>query len=1492
MNNRPLKKLLCALTGSIGLASFNVHGDDTQLFMLNPSATTGLPNVLIIWDNTANWNQPFDTEKTALVDAFSGLDPDKYNVGLMMFTETGTGNSNADGAYVRAAVRKLSGDYKTTLSNLISHLDVGADKGNASKYGLTMWEAWQYFNGLAPNSGASKVKTDYTGNLATGQGWSTGYPTSYSKAVYDLSGNALTAFAGTQYVKPPSDGCQKNYIIFISNGPAADAASDTATATTALSSAGGATAAISLPAGYTAEQTVVADEWAKFMATHSLSDRAKIYTYTIDVGYPKNNGSSFSSGQGPDHSALLKSMAAKDNGNGKYYCYGDTTNALGDACAGSLKDILDEIFKNILAVNSVFSSVSLPVNVNVRGQVLNQVYMGVFRPDANGNPLWPGNLKAYTVGQTGTSASGSPIYGLLDNSSPTRLAVENTDTNSKNYGFINSNVTSFWTHTTSTGFWTASYYPDAQGKGGVQDAPDGEIVEKGGAAQRLRDFYSKTAGAGISINSSTDGRKLYTCVSDSGASCSTDAHLSTMPFTTANTNITTALLGLSGSAYSVSNLVRTEPTGSGQATATATAAGHPFQAGGTVTISGVTPEPSRYNATFTITSVSGNNFTFPITLDPVSPATGTITASNVGSQVSITGITRANVDSTTATVATASNTFTGAETLTISNTSSAFDGAYNPGANPNGYTGVSSTGFTINNLSVTPPSGNNMGGTGVISFYDSNCSTIGTSRTFSGALDRSSGSQSVTTTFSSALSSTSYNTSYPYVAITGLSSPYDKYNISCSEHVSYSVANSKKSVSFTLPISHFSHPLSAATGKVDGNAVTRTVTSLVRSGTTATATTSVAHGFVAGETINIAGATDSAYADLTNRKGTFNGSFTILSVPSTTTFTYTVTTLPASPAAGTITAVSGTGISRDSVINWTRGINVKDDDNANPSTDSTVRTSDVRGYLHGDVLHSRPVLINYNRDGTNRDIVVYYGANDGFLHAVKGGLNTASDATGDGKELWGFIAAEQLFNLTRLYTGTPVVDFNSPKPYFFDGPISSYVKYNSDQQIDGDSATANIYAAMRRGGDGLYAFDVKTPTDPILKWRKNSSTDGFGELGQTWSEAKVAKIKSCSGGTCTDRPVLIFGAGYDATADDASPQGTATMGRGIYVVDAITGDIIWMAGPSQPAHFPATAQFTQVTGMTYPIPSDIAVVDRNGDGYVDRLYAPDTGGNIWRINIDPAASADTWTVGKLASLRTASAATGSNNYRKFLFPPDVVFGTAYDSVLIGSGDREHPFDLTTENRFYMLKDDPALAASSGTSSGTAITEVTTDNNLCNVTNNLLPTDLTCTSDTLSNCQNLLTARANAEACLNASGNHGWYITFCQGEKVVNTPITLAGAVNFGTNVPRSSSCATSTSSNQCTPDTGQARLYFIDYRNGTPLADTNSSGTYTLSDRYNDGGGGFPPSGTQITTQICDENGENCKVTDIVCSGPKCLTPPTPAYGRRYRVFWKMDLDN
>jgi len=84
------------------------------------------------------------------------------------------------------------------------------------------------------------------------------------------------------------------------------------------------------------------------------------------------------------------------------------------------------------------------------------------------------------------------------------------------------------------------------------------------------------------------------------------------------------------------------------------------------------------------------------------------------------------------------------------------------------------------------------------------------------------------------------------------------------------------------------------------------VTSITRSGTTATVTCAAVHGLVTGDYARIAGAVQTAY----------NGKFAV-TVTNTTIFTYTVSGSPATPATGTITSTLLLPISPKLRIAWT-----------------------------------------------------------------------------------------------------------------------------------------------------------------------------------------------------------------------------------------------------------------------------------------------------------------------------------------------------------------------------------------------------------------------------------------------------------------------------------------------------------------------------------------------------------------------------------------------
>lgn len=443
-----------ALAASLLTVQLSAPAIDLDLYVNTPSNNTGdLPNVLFVIDNTANWNTAFTNEMSAIRSTLENLPEGAFNIGIMFASETGQGDSGEKGGYVRAAIRPMTKDNKKLYSDLVVSFDKINDKGNGGVSGLQMAEAWAYFSGGTPWAGNNKVKTDYTGNNSG---------TAQDKLVWGITpGHALASKASGTYLSPVKPGsCAKNYIIYVSNGSnQQNSSADAKTNELLASAAGGGPAGVAakelIPLSPSGSQSNPADEWARFMRNSSLN----ITTYAIDVD-PSTTG------QGPGWTQLLKSMAPGAN-------YVAVTSGDGGI---KLKSELNNILSKIQSVNSVFAAVSLPASANVQGAYLNQLYVGMFRPDPDARPRWMGNIKQY---QRGTS-------GLLSD-------ADNINAINSQTGFITECARSFW----SPGKGSDTYWSlDPKGKciGSAEEtplfaksnAPDGNIVEKGAQAYTLR----------------------------------------------------------------------------------------------------------------------------------------------------------------------------------------------------------------------------------------------------------------------------------------------------------------------------------------------------------------------------------------------------------------------------------------------------------------------------------------------------------------------------------------------------------------------------------------------------------------------------------------------------------------------------------------------------------------------------------------------------------------------------------------------------------------------------------------------------------------------------------------------------------------------------------------------------------------------------------------------------------------------------------------------
>jgi type IV pilus assembly protein PilY1 len=375
-----------------------------------------------------------------------------------------------------------------------------------------------------------------------------------------------------------------------------------------------------------------------------------------------------------------------------------------------------------------------------------------------------------------------------------------------------------------------------------------------------------------------------------------------------------------------------------------------------------------------------------------------------------------------------------------------------------------------------------------------------------------------------------------------------------------------------------------------------------------------------------------------------------------------------STAETAVASLLGIGVEDiDDSIQWLQGLN---------STGSKYRDD-----IFGDPMHSAPLVIKFPQQDEPR---IFIGTNAGFFHAFK-------DSGRHVEEEWAFIPTHMLRRAIALRGVTNA----RQRIYGIDGsPVDvEYVDYNEDVRH-------LVAFGLRRGGDSYYGLNVNVVngvTKPTLAWKiSNDSSQGkgadFAALGQTWSTPAVGKvyqgIKDGQPLDENDEPVLIFGAGYDTDKDDCGVNAdpcSDNLGRGVYLVNALDGSLIH--------------GFTDSTMFKDSIASKLAIFDSNGDSYIDRIYAPDTGGNIYRIDL-PLSKAEKkevknrWTVMKLAELGAADSAVASplKKDRRFFNAPSIVrgrnsYGDAYDGVLIGSGDVTKPnSDLATTNYFFNIKD--------------------------------------------------------------------------------------------------------------------------------------------------------------------------------------------------------------
>ena len=288
----------------------------------------------------------------------------------------------------------------------------------------------------------------------------------------------------------------------------------------------------------------------------------------------------------------------------------------------------------------------------------------------------------------------------------------------------------------------------------------------------------------------------------------------------------------------------------------------------------------------------------------------------------------------------------------------------------------------------------------------------------------------------------------------------------------------------------------------------------------------------------------------------------------------------------------------------------------------------------GDIVHSSPALVgppvyryrddwgedepesakpysDFGREHSDRDRVVYVGANDGMLHAFDAGSLTETGwSAGTGEERFAYVPGAVYDELPEL-----TVESYSHR-YYVDATPSA-----GDAFIDGDWASV-VVGGLGRGGQAVYALDVTDPdridedaAEDAVLWEFTDDDDA--DLGYTFHSPLIVRLRD-------GRWAAVFGNGYNAGANDGRPSPTGE--ASLFVVDLETGNLTaklstGVGSPSRPnALGPPTA------------------VDLDNDDVVDVVYAGDLRGNVWKFDLHSERAADWSALNRERIFRTVDEA--------------------------------------------------------------------------------------------------------------------------------------------------------------------------------------------------------------------------------------------------------------
>ena len=434
-------------------------------------------------------------------------------------------------------------------------------------------------------------------------------------------------------------------------------------------------------------------------------------------------------------------------------------------------------------------------------------------------------------------------------------------------------------------------------------------------------------------------------------------------------------------------------------------------------------------------------------------------------------------------------------------------------------------------------------------------------------------------------------------------------------------------------------------------------------------------------------------------------------------------------------------------LNWLRGDSSKEQ----RQTGGIFRNR--RSTVLGDIINSDPAFVfsdDYGYTGlppatagqssyasfvsskaTLRPQMVYVGANDGMLHAIRADNGHADS----GKEIFAFIPSGVFENLSKLTNPTYT------HKYYVDGAPSV------GDAFWGGNWKSVLVGGLNAGGKSIYAVDI---TDPYgfngskILWEYTEA-----DMGLTYSQPQIALLNN-------GQWAAIFGNGYNSPSEHPY----------LYVVNLQTGVLIRKLSAGPICGSPPCSN-----GLSTPV-----LLDVNNDKIIDVIYAGDLKGSMWKFDLSSANSNDWDTAYSGDPVFTARNAAGGiqqiTSQPKVIGHPDggymVLFGTGqYLTNSPAGGDLSD----TRGQSYYGIRDFGVVISTTDRSELQA-QEIVDQGTL-------LGADV----------------RTTTRNTVDWASKKGWYLDLlppsgvAEGERVVSTSIMVGDRVQFVTLIPNTDPCS-------------------------------------------------------------------------------------------------------